>query len=139
MNEELKAKLLQYLEYIEQGVHKGADFVAEQTPLYVQELLAWHFWSYIGDATLFLLPAVVLTVGGRWLWNYGSPERNKASDQRTNAENDFVFGTTLVPCFAYAIAVGLMFGVIGKSFHAAKAKIAPRVIVVEKLQEALRK
>lgn len=41
---ELETKLTQILDWVEQSIKTAGDFVAEQAPLYIQELLAWNFW-----------------------------------------------------------------------------------------------
>lgn len=44
MNEELKNKLLGIVDWIEETAQKTGEFATEQIPLYINELLTWHFW-----------------------------------------------------------------------------------------------
>jgi len=52
MNDELRDRLMGYLENMEKAVEGGADFVIQQAPLYVQEVIRWEIaynfiWGYL--------------------------------------------------------------------------------------------
>ncbi len=42
---DLQSKLSSILDWVEQTAKSAEQFAVEQTPLYIQELLAWNFWS----------------------------------------------------------------------------------------------
>jgi ABC-type phosphate transport system permease subunit len=41
---DLESKLSSILDWVEQTAKSAEQFAIEQTPLYIQELLAWNFW-----------------------------------------------------------------------------------------------
>jgi hypothetical protein len=60
MQPELQNKLTSILNWVEETAKQAEGFVVEQTPLYIQELLAWNFWNSlivfsIGVALLIIL------------------------------------------------------------------------------------
>jgi hypothetical protein len=61
MKEETEEKLLGMLEWVEGVTKSGGEFLSEQTPLYIQELLHYHFWTSAviwGFAGLTLIPII---------------------------------------------------------------------------------
>ena len=44
MQPEIQEKLTSILTWVEETAKTAGDFAVEQTPLYIQELLAWNFW-----------------------------------------------------------------------------------------------
>ncbi len=60
MQPELQNKLTSILNWVEETAKQAGDFVVEQTPLYIQELLAWNFWYSL---IWFILGVVYLGVG----------------------------------------------------------------------------
>ena len=45
MKKEVEEKLVDMLNWAEGALKTGSDFVVEQTPLYIQELLIYNFWA----------------------------------------------------------------------------------------------
>jgi hypothetical protein len=66
VNEEVKSRMLEYLQQFESGVKSAAEFSAEQAPLVVQEFLAWEFWGAVLLACGFLLASMCSLIAG-WL------------------------------------------------------------------------
>lgn len=127
MEQEMQKMLGALLEWAQQG---GA-FVKEQAPLYVQELLAWRFWSAAMTAGLCAAVFIVAFKVNRWVTRRYSEE--------TEAHG-FMAGE---PFFAGAVVtviacIGSLVMGIGATYSAVKVKVAPRVVVVEALREAVK-
>jgi len=117
MTEEIKVKVIEYLQTFEQGIKKAGEFSAEQAPLVVQEFLAWEFWGNAVPAVLCL--ALLLTVAVTAITVF-IKSRN----------SDYKFGAAL---FGTAIVVGLSLPTAVCGTQAMKAAIAPRVVLLEKI------
>jgi hypothetical protein len=128
MNDELKEKLMHYLETIEKGVNQGADFVAEQAPLYVQEFLAWEFWQHCISAIAFALAIIVILALG---WNFSAMMKNS----KNREANDM----RLAPLVASLLLAGILLPIlIFEVKQALKVELAPRVVIVESLRKAMK-
>lgn len=118
INEEIKQKMVEYLQSFEAGMKKAGEFSAEQAPLVVQEFLAWEFWSHFTGAVACLVLLLIIAVV---LWNiYKS----------TEPFDELRFAGSLFSTFA---AVGLMIGLAVNSYSAGKVAVAPRIVVLEKI------
>jgi hypothetical protein len=116
MNEEMKSKVLQYLQGMESRLGKAEGFVIEQAPLYVQELLMWHFWSnMLGAAVLLVIAAVI---AGLFVYAV-------RKDYET-LPAAILIGIPI--CFCFLIGSTLLVS------SSVKAKIAPRLVVVEHIK-----
>ena len=129
MDDELKAKLLTYLNEVEAAATTGKDFLIEQAPLYVQELLAWGFWENTlaagGCVVAMIVCGLVALSGYR---------------RRTTIFSSEDIGDITHGILAIAAAVLIPVTIIGASTQgkqAVKVVVAPRVVIVEKLHEAL--
>ncbi len=97
------------------------DFTAEQAPLYAQEVIAWEFWSNVAGGALFALAAVISSVVARktWHWReYG--------------------GMHPCPCRCAFFAVLMLVLAIPFATLAAKAQLAPRVVLVKHFKGVVR-
>lgn len=56
---DLQSKLSSILDWVEQTAKSAEQFAIEQTPLYIQELLAWNFWITL---PLFILGVITWTI-----------------------------------------------------------------------------
>ena len=121
----LNEKLTELLIWIEEGVKTSKDFVAEQAPLYIQELLAWNFWISliywcISLALLYLpIYTIIRLLRGKFTWK----------DEDCTKEPILIFG-------------GLIFLFIGaptffNNLDWFQITVAPRVWLVEYLQKML--
>lgn len=125
MNDELRDRLMGYLKNMEKAVEGGADFVIQQAPLYVQEVISWEIaynciWAIFWFGIIIALPLVL-----------GKP----AKKLRGSGESDpRVFGWVITVGMGFAIFCST---VISLSFagDGIKAYVAPRVVIVEKLAE----
>jgi drug/metabolite transporter (DMT)-like permease len=116
VNEEMQSKVVQYLQGMESRLGKAEGFVIEQAPLYVQELLMWHFWSnMLGAAVLLLIAAVIAGI-----FAYAV----RIDDEALPAA--VLFGIPV--CFCFLFGSGLF---VTESI---KSQIAPRLVVVEHIK-----
>jgi len=60
MNEELQVQLIPILENTKEGIAKAVDFLCEQSPILVREILQWEFCK---SAFLFGVFAVLFIIG----------------------------------------------------------------------------
>lgn len=116
MKEEILNNLSGLIEYVKQG----ADFVKEQAPLYVQEMINYGIWTSVFETLLYFFIAIFL------IWCivklYKSIEEEE--DAKEYAPIFLVLG----------IGVIIMLVVTSISFETLiQAVVAPRVYVVEKL------
>ena len=95
----------------------------DQAPLYIQELLAWEFWSSSIYAGVFLVATIVVFFVLKKLF-------------KVVGNDDLVVPVIIVSVIA---AVLLPFGFITSVRDAVKVKVAPRVVLVEKIQSVLKK
>lgn len=121
INEEIKQKMIEYLQSFEAGIKKAGEFTAEQAPLVVQEFLAWSFWSDFAMAIVLsgLLAVGLRIVSGWW------PRLDEYD--RIPIGMISVFGTLILTA-----------GVLVSAFGAAKVAIAPRIVVLEKISELVK-
>jgi len=112
------------MQWLRQSADEGKEFVVEQAPLYVQELIAYSVITHgggilIGIVLAAILAWVCLKCFGPWL--------EKAS---IDAEPAILIGGTISGILS---VIFLMLVVFGFAPNLAKAVFAPRVLVVEKL------
>ena len=116
INEEIKQKMIEYLQSFEAGIKKAGEFSAEQAPLVVQEFLRWELISNaLFGITTGVLFVIFLIVALRYHFK---------------TEGEFKIFVWL---FA---AIPLVFSFVGSAagFEASgKAYFAPRIVVLEKI------
>ncbi len=127
MNEELKLKLLTYLQYLENTVGKTSDFVSEQTPLLVQEYVRYSaiYHGILVGIGLGLLLVTLICVGVM------------IREFRKNGEGSRP--GVMAPCAISGIVSLFMGGIlIGHNIDCAiKSLVAPRVLVLEYVRDML--
>lgn len=121
MKEEILNNLAGLIEYVKQG----ADFVKEQAPLYVQELISYGIWVSIFEMILCVLGVIGGTIGLVKLVNYVNNEEEYDADAAGIIAIGFM---ALVVLIIFCIVA---FCVDGENLI--QATVAPRVYVVEKL------
>jgi H+/Cl- antiporter ClcA len=126
MEAELQSKLTSILNWVEETAKVTEGFVIEQTPLYIQELLAWNFWSsliwFCLGATLMICGAISLR---KIFVNFEKWDREE--------------------CHKLAISIiiaviGLLFGgpMLASNFEWLKIAVAPRVFLLEYVTQAVK-
>lgn len=122
INEEIKQKMVEYLQTFEAGVKKAGEFSAEQAPLVVQEFLAWEFWGNAIPAVLVLLIMLTALVSTAVIW--------KKSD-----DIDWRMGSGLITGLS-VLFLTIPFSITAS--QACKVAIAPRIVVLEKISELVK-
>lgn len=126
MEEELQSKLTSILNWVEETAKVTEGFVIEQTPLYIQELLAWNFWHSL---IWFCIGVLLIVNGIMWI----AKLLNNCKEWENN--DDF-------PKFVVSIVL-IIFGVIGipiiaHNFEWLKIAVAPRVFLLEYAAQAVK-
>lgn len=122
MNEITQSQLEQLLKYIGTLAERADGFVVEQAPLLVREIVAWHMWSNAALAAMCLVGVVVGVGLARWLWRLPG----------------------LDPMDRPIAALPLLFAVVmaavtlDRARTAIKAAVAPRLVVLEYVQKAVK-
>lgn len=125
MNEEtqnlINSKITELLSWLEEAGKTGSSFVVEQTPLYIQELLAWNFWYslmwFIFGVGLWVVASLFTIPAFKADWDY---------DNKDFGKKMCIFPALI--CFM----IGLF--IWPENFTWLQIKLAPRVWLVEYLQ-----
>jgi len=109
----------------------GAAFVSEQAPELAKEVVAWHI-AKAGITAIFCLIAIVVA-------NYGAIWMLKTFPKETSGGYD---DNEIPRGFAYigriVITLGCLVGVASNVAEVAKGIYAPRLVVLEALQKAVK-
>jgi hypothetical protein len=125
MNEELQKSLGQILDWCNQG----GDFVKEQAPLYAQELISFYILERSLAIAFILIFMAAMLYSIRFL-----PKKVDRKVDGYLADNDarsFAIGGMLFVFVTLAICL------FSSACDIAKAKMAPRVLIVEHIQGKL--
>lgn len=123
MNDKLETQLSNLLTWAEQATSTTATFVAEQTPLYITELLVYNFWlsliCFISFALLLLISIIapVLIV-------------------KCAKVNYFYEISPTILLFIIPIFIGLIG--VSENMDWLKIKLAPRVYIVDYLRDEIK-
>lgn len=123
MNKELQDRLIEYLGSLDGAVRQAGGFVAEQAPLVAQEWLAWQFWCCVAGVVVFWLGAIACAVFARLCYTKFKTDRHGSTDW---------FAGVVALSFLTVFLCG--FSLISAG-GAVKTKIAPRVVILEKIAE----
>lgn len=115
MSPELQQQAASFLEATKQAGSNAAQFLQEQAPQYVSEVIAWQFWSSVIFASAFAALALAAAVV---VW-----QSIKRLGNDFNWVGGIIFGTTAFFGFGAATTI--------KTMDAVKAKVAPRVVIME--------
>jgi hypothetical protein len=135
MDMQLKSNINELIEWSKNSIYKTNDFAQEQMPLVVQEFLSWTFYSNMmcGIATTSLF-MIFLSIG---IYNYRVEIKKEDAWDELNP-NIFL---TLVSLFlvVFIFITPLFRNCMYGSFEQAiKCKIAPRIVVIEKIGELVK-
>jgi len=128
MNKQTETNINEAINWVQQTGGSIQNFATEQAPLYCTEVVMWTFWSgfliVIVGAMLLTISALVFRKANRMVG-----KKNNYSD--------------VLPIFMWLfsfILVLFAFTAIVKGSHKmAKAKISPRVVIIEHLQDLSRR
>lgn len=129
--EQILSNVDQIFEWAKNTAETVSNFAAEQTPLFVQEMINWIFWdNMITAGVIFFSLAIVAGIFIKYVKILFGQELTDSLD----GANIFLG--------IVAIAVWMVIfclGVVAPSKQAVKAVVAPRVVVVEKISEYIKK
>ena len=131
MKEESKTKLQETATELLDFVNTSKDFVLEQTPLYVQEVVEFHFLENAISAGLNLVIAIVTLL----VITFASYKIYKKDTSNWDVEW-FVVALIAILSAMILIVSGEYTTKYSKECY--KAKYAPRVLIIEKLTELRR-
>jgi len=127
----LKTNTVEIIEWAKETAQKTGDFAVEQTPLYIKEYISWQIWGNLLEIILFLIPlSVLLVLFFKFLKAGREDEWN----------NGFIFAGSLISgIFSVILFIMTIFCVMINSSNIVKAIVAPRVVIVEKISELVKK
>jgi len=128
MNEEEKSELIRFLHGVETRVDRAENFVVEQAPLYVQEVLDWEFYGSI--LMLVVLLSLVLLWFAITSFLYYKAETMVGEDKNTPQNTLFTASIVVIVIAALCMASNI--------YDLVKSVVAPRVVVIQKLKNVVR-
>lgn len=124
MNQKTETNINETIEWIGKTADEGKAFIIEQAPLYAQEIVAWHFWGGIIGTIIGLLVLIASVVA-----------INKGFKSRHRDYNHIISCSGFTTVWISSIfALAAMVTVIVCVPMFIKAKVAPRVIIVEHIK-----
>jgi hypothetical protein len=125
IDEQLKQKLLSYLDGIESRVNEAGSLLQAEVPVYCQEYISWYFWSSLfGFAACLFFIAVIVSIA---VWFLRRAIIRNEPDE------------ALLPTLALIFATVMVWPAVINASALIKATTAPRVVIVDHLKEVLRK
>lgn len=123
MKKEVEEKLVDMLNWAEGALKTGSDFVVEQTPLYIQELLIYNFWASLTWFVISFICFIITIYATYRLVSYFVKNDN---------------GDALP--FTMFLVFPIFFSIMGmeKNTDWFKIKVAPRVYIVDYLRTELK-
>jgi hypothetical protein len=129
MNEELQRRISSYLDAIETYAQGAGEFATEQAPLVAQEYLSWMFWSSLLTIAACALVITVCTCIMYSAVRYIVRSKDSWDD---HPQALFLVFPIMFIFFSAVHAVD--------NIHVAvKVKVAPRVVLLEKVVELSRR
>lgn len=121
IEEKLKESAGKLLDFVE----KSGDFIVEQAPLYVQELIEYHFFeNLLGLVLCSVLFFISVSI---WVVILVFITKSKY--------NDKIYECTITSVLSITILIPITMGVVCFGKECYKAKNTPRVFIVEKLNK----
>jgi O-antigen/teichoic acid export membrane protein len=118
-------RLSRWADRLEVAGDKTVDFASAEIPEYVRELLAWEFWSSIFVVGVMIALFFVCVVAMKFIC--------KALDKVKWDPEDNFLAALLFLCCCIGMPTCVIVGTV-QSYNAVKVKVAPRVVIVEKIQ-----
>ncbi len=128
MDEQIKERLVRYLDSVEGSIEKAVDFTSDQVPLYVQELCQFGAFKYGFAVASLTVAVVVLTV----IYSVVMYKLGYVKD------DDRWFARMMSTMIWFVISAGICIGVTENAVSAYKCMYCPRVYVVEQIRDLTR-
>lgn len=117
--DQLVAKVVEYLDVTE-------DFVAEQAPILIQEMLTWGLITYTIDTVVSLFVLVLCIIATKWAW------KNNVEMFKGKSLYDQHPGWVLTMVCTVVFGAASFFIAIGSLQTIAQILFAPRVYLMER-------
>ena len=122
MNEKIENNIEQILNYLQEGVQTAGSFVAEQTPLLIQEILSYHLlyhgtWLSIGVLLLLSVIFCFVYFARKIDWSDG-------------IESIYLLGV-----IGFVASIGI---ILGNVFTFIKIIVAPRLYLLEYVSDLIK-
>ena len=129
----LEAALLQIINTTTQAVGKGIDFLSEQIPDVIRQLLMWHATKNAVISVLLIGIAVILIVISCKIWKHGKNYIAKTQHDEEKGFSYFISGILgLISILPLCLAVN-------KALIVLKIVIAPKIFLIEYAAELIGK
>lgn len=116
------------INWLKDAAKSAGEFVQREAPLVANEIVAWHYWSHVFLAGLFVAGSIAALCYSGWLW------REALNKERTN---DWREAATFLSIVAIVASAALLFAGAGANvYQAIKAKVAPRVVIIKYIRRA---
>lgn len=130
---QLTSDYAQLSQWIKDTAASTGSFLNEQTPLFIQEYLNWMFYSNLVCAVFFTaLPVLILFISMLFFKKAVQNKENK------DVAEGLIFGGSVGLVLAGISFIVFLMTVPQSSFKCLKVKIAPRVMMVEKVGELIK-
>lgn len=124
MDEQLKTKLIQYLDKLEGAAHQVGEVTATEIPATIREYLAWLLIEHTVYAVLGIVPAVILAIVTkrvvRWINTF-------------DELNPIQFFGPMLLFMAWVGAACALATTVYHSMQTVKVAVSPRVVLIEKV------
>lgn len=126
--------------FIKTSASDSLNFAKDQAPLVVQEYLQWEFWSSLGAWALMLVIVSCLLAVSRKLYKYAT-NTSLYEAKYGYTTKSMQEAQVLAMCVCVILTTGSIITFMVNSCcyggSAIKAKVAPRVVVLEKISSLL--
>ena len=129
MNEELRTRLIRYLDVLEDAGKKGAEFVSDQAPETVKQFVQWEIVYNSMFAAAFLALCVAICVIYRFVYVRAVKMTDEADRGICLAFGGIIW---------IAVLIGSGHEMIHHAACATKAYVAPNVFLIEKAADLLK-
>lgn len=130
---QLTSDYAQLSQWIKDTAANTGNFLNEQTPLFIQEYMNWMFWSNLITSVFFtaiLCASIIATI-----CLFKSAIKNK---ENKDLGEGLIFSGCISSMVSGLLLVVFLLIVPDASFKCLKVKLAPRVLIIEKVGELIK-
>lgn len=119
------------INWLKDAAESAGEFVQREAPLVANEIVAWHFWSSVGGIAFCSLAASLAWGVAGWFFLRWKAFGYELRDGQKGEGCGILFFALTLTGFAIFLP-GLGFN----GYEAIKAKVAPRVVIIEYIRGA---